>query len=167
MPSLESQSPEFQGQVFDLVGDIVTVGREDDNVLPITHPSISSYHGEFRLEGGDYRLVDLNSTNGSRVNEEKITESPLRNGDVVSLGNIIFTYRSENVYDAPPLPDNDSKVIVQAGAGEGRPSGFRNLAPFAKPKSSKDGGGLSLPVIIALVLAIGGIGYLAYVVLTG
>jgi pSer/pThr/pTyr-binding forkhead associated (FHA) protein len=148
-------------QEFKLEGDFVTIGREDDNDILISHPSVSSNHAQFKAEAGDFRLVDLNSTNGSRVNDEKVNESMLRNGDVVMLGNIIFSYQSDNIIDAPPLPEVDNKVNIQQGSS-GQPTIFKNLAPFKKPDSTKSKA-MTLPVVIAILLALGGMGYLGYV----
>jgi pSer/pThr/pTyr-binding forkhead associated (FHA) protein len=165
MPKLISKSPEFEGKVFDLSGDVVTVGRSDDNQIQITHPSISSNHAELRESSGDYQLVDLGSTNGSRVNDEKTEEAVLRNGDVVMLGNILFSYESEVTIEAAPLPDAETRVDLTASSGAGRPTEFKNLAPIKKVKNS--GGGFPLPILLALLFALAGVGYLAYVVFLG
>jgi predicted component of type VI protein secretion system len=159
MPRLIAKSPEFAGQEFELSEALISVGRVEGNAIQLSHPSVSSRHAELRLEGGDYRLVDHNSTNGTRVNDERISESKLRNQDVVMFGNIILAYVSENALAAPPLPEASAKLEV-GGAGGGRAVGFANLAPFpkAKPKS----GGFPAVVLVGVLLALGGAGFLAY-----
>jgi len=161
MPRLHCKSPEFEGQVYELTESTVTVGRSDENHIQINHPSISSAHAEFRFEGGDYRLVDLNSTNGSRVNDEKTEEAILRNGDVLMLGNILFSYESEVAVEAAPLPDTESKVVLGSNSAA-PPSEFKNLAPIKKAKASDSG--FPLLLVLGLILALGGVGYLAYAV---
>lgn len=136
------------------------IGREEGNDIMITHPSVSSNHAQLKLEGGDYRLVDLNSTNGSRVNDEKVDQTILRNGDVVMLGNIILSYQSDNTIEAPALPEADNKVNIQQ-TSSGQPGEFKNLAPFKKPDSTKSSA-FSLPVAIGILVALGGLGYLGY-----
>ncbi len=165
MPKLISKSPEFEGKVFELSNDVVTVGRTDANEIEISHPSISSNHAELRKEGGDYKLVDLGSTNGSRVNDEKITEANLRKGDIVMIGNILFAYDSEVEVEAAPLPDGETRVDLTSSSGAGRPTEFKNLAPMKKAK--KGGSGFPLPVLLAVLVALGGVGYLAFVVFLG
>jgi len=160
MPKIISKSPEFADQVFELSGDVLTVGRSDSNQIQITHPSISSNHAEFRNEGGDYRLVDLGSTNGSRVNDEKIEESMLRNGDVIMLGNILFSYESEVSVDAPPLPEAETRVDLGGSSGGPRPTEFKNLAPIKKAK--RDGSSFPLPILLGVLVAMGGVGFLVY-----
>ncbi len=148
-------------QEYVLEGEVVMIGREEGNDILITHPSVSSNHAQLKSEGGDYRLVDLNSTNGSRVNDEKVAETMLRNGDVVMLGNIILSYQSDNVTEAAPLPEAENKVNIQQSSS-GQPTAFKNLAPFKKPDNSKSSA-ITLPVVVAILLALGGLGYLAYV----
>jgi hypothetical protein len=66
----------------------VHLGRALDNDVVLEDSRVSRYHAELRLERGRVRLRDLRSTNGTFVNGEKIKESVLRPGDVVSLGGL-------------------------------------------------------------------------------
>jgi hypothetical protein len=162
MPKLTVKSPEFAGQVFDLHQPSVTIGRGDDNTYPLPHPSVSTQHAELKLEGGDYRLVDLGSTNGTRVNDEKVTETVLRNGDVVMLGNMIMAYQSDVAVAAAPVPAPDTRVNLQAsGAPAGRPGSFKNLAAFPKPKKTA-GGGFPPILIVGFLVTLAGFGFLAF-----
>ncbi len=164
MPRLIIESPEFAGVCYDLQGESITVGRTNQNMIHIEHPSVSSRHAEFRYEDGDYRLVDNNSTNGSRVNDERISEVVLRNQDIVMLGHIILRYESENVLAAPPLPEMDLVMDFGNKTGKARPDMFVNLGPF--PKSTKNAPALPLVLTIGLVLYLVGFGYMAFSFLT-
>jgi hypothetical protein len=136
MPRLVSQSEEFSGRVFDLAMPRLTVGRTKENNLQIEHSSVSSHHAVLELEGVDYKVKDTDSTNGTRVNGERISEHKLRRNDTVRFGNIEFLYDSEHSAPAQPLPE-PSEGINLAGAGfRGRPSHFKNASPFPKPDSS-------------------------------
>jgi predicted component of type VI protein secretion system len=159
MPRLIAKSPEFAGQEFQLSEALISVGRVEGNSIQLSHPSVSSRHAELRLEGGDYHLVDHNSTNGTRVNDERVNEAHLRNQDVVMFGNIILTYISENAPAAPPPPQAGVRVELGASSG-GRPAGFSNLAPFPKPKPKS--GGIPPLVLVSILIALGGVGFLAY-----
>ncbi|MDX6766088.1 MAG: FHA domain-containing protein [Candidatus Methylacidiphilales bacterium] len=161
MPKLIVKSPEFAGVVFDLNKPSVTIGRgEEDNTYALAHPSVSTRHAEFRLESGDYRLIDLGSTNGTRVNDERITETVLRNQDVVMLGNMLMTYESETSAAAAPMPVAETRVSLPIGAQTGRPANFKNLAPFPKPR--KSAGGFPMLVLVAFLVALGGAGFLIF-----
>ena len=52
----------------------MTIVLKADNEIVIDHPSVSAYHAELRLHGQKLAIKDLNSQNGTFVNDEKITE---------------------------------------------------------------------------------------------
>ncbi|MDR2463351.1 MAG: FHA domain-containing protein [Verrucomicrobiales bacterium] len=170
MAKLIAKSPELAEQVFELDSPLLTFGRVEDNVLCIPHGSISSHHGEFRLDGTDYRLVDTGSTNGSKVNDVSVTNHLLRHGDLVLLGNVLFVYESaapENNASAAPLPRAGDRVELGANqSGVGRPATFVNLFAISKP-SKTDGGRIPLILITAAAIALAGAAYLAYTTFAG
>jgi len=65
-----------------------TVGRVEDNLFQIADPSVSSHHCEILLQGADVLIKDLNSTNGSFINGARITESVLKPGQTLRLGQV-------------------------------------------------------------------------------
>jgi hypothetical protein len=164
MAKLVAKSPDLAGQVLELEGSVITFGRGDDNVLCIPHASISGHHGEFRLDGADYRLIDIGSTNGSKVNNDQTTDRLLSNGDLVMLGNMLFAYEADAPVTAAavPLPTSSERIALGLNqSGSGRPSSFVNLSAIAKPSKSK-GAKLPLMVIVGVVVALAGAAYLAY-----
>lgn len=86
-----------KGARFDLDKTVVSLGRALDNDVVIEDPRVSRYHAEIRLVGSRYVLVDLKSTNGSRVNGQLITQCALAPEDIVSLGGyeIVFQLADE------------------------------------------------------------------------
>ena len=64
------------------------VGRDPENDFPIEHPTISTYHCEFILSGEGVVLHDLESTNGSFVNGQQVTNVWLENNQTVRLGDV-------------------------------------------------------------------------------
>lgn len=73
-----------------LQGECIRLGRDGDNEIPIKMEAISSRHCEFRFDRdrGKYELIDLGSTNGTRVNDESIRNGriTLSHGDYLLLG---------------------------------------------------------------------------------
>lgn len=67
---------------------VTTIGRAPSNDLVLDVGDVSRHHARLERSGGELRLVDLGSTNGTRVNGEPVRESPLRPGDEVSFGTI-------------------------------------------------------------------------------
>jgi len=62
-------------------------GRMPENNLVIPDPNVSRSHAEIRPQGNGWIVVDLGSTNGSRINGVRVTSQELREGDDVSFGN--------------------------------------------------------------------------------
>lgn len=69
------------------------IGRGDDSDLLIPHPSISRSHAEMRpLPGGGWRLVDLDSKNGSFVNGARVTQEALAGNAWLRFGDVHCEY---------------------------------------------------------------------------
>jgi len=64
----------------------VTIGRLLNNTVAIDNPAVSGQHARLVVEGGQYILEDLNSRNGTFVNNQPINRHMLREGDVVAIG---------------------------------------------------------------------------------
>jgi predicted component of type VI protein secretion system len=88
------------GRTLELTESKATIGRTDDNTFSIAEPSVSSHHCEVLPQGKEVLVRDLNSTNGTFIGGEKITERTLKPGEILRLGQI--TMRLET--DAPPPP---------------------------------------------------------------
>lgn len=85
-------APEL-GKRFALTKDI-TIGRDRSNDIVIEAGDVSRQHARLEKEGENgWTLADLASRNGTRRNGETITETvTLANGDLVSIGGVIFKY---------------------------------------------------------------------------
>src|SRR5262249_27644651 len=88
MAKLVLLSAGLTGRTHELKGEKTTVGRVEDNMFQLAEPSVSSHHCEILLRGNDVVVRDLNSTNGTFINGEKIIESPLKPGQILRLGQI-------------------------------------------------------------------------------
>ena len=79
---------------YGLFKDEVTVGRGEDNDIVIPHASVSRAHARLMKRNGTYNLMDLNSTNGTFVDDRKVNGSTsLANGSRVRFGDVIFILR--------------------------------------------------------------------------
>ena len=77
-----------------LRGAITSIGRAVECDIVITSKRVSREHARLVREGRRVMLEDLNSTNGTFLNEERILEPmELRDGDTVGVGDVKFTYR--------------------------------------------------------------------------
>lgn len=103
----------------------IVVGRSPDNHLPFaSEKGVSSRHAEIVQSGGRFEVVDHNSTNGTFVNEERVTRRVLVPGDKIRFGYMGPVLQVE--WDAPgaapapapaaPPPDQFGTVFIQADA---------------------------------------------------
>jgi hypothetical protein len=77
------------GTIHALTKTAVCIGRSANNDIRLTNDSISSHHAEIhRRREGDFYIVDLASTNGIHVNEAKVTQMALNEGDLIELGEV-------------------------------------------------------------------------------
>src|SRR5215216_1508933 len=77
------------GAEYDLVGRQTYLGRGESNDIRVDHPSISYRHARIIASDGQVMLEDLNSTNGTFLNDERVTAPvPLRDGDTLRAGNV-------------------------------------------------------------------------------
>src|SRR5713101_333366 len=95
---------EAQGKVaYEFTEDLITVGRAPDNMIVVDDPSVSSRHAQLELSGEVYRIKDLESTNGTRVNGIPITETTLRFEDRIRFGAIEARFGAD-MRGTQPLP---------------------------------------------------------------
>lgn len=88
---------------FPLKHGVISIGRRlDKNDLVLDDPRVSRYHAQLRLIGGQYILFDLESTGGTYVNGQRIKQSVIYSGDVISLAGVEVVFK---LSDAPSRPD--------------------------------------------------------------
>jgi len=85
------------GRKLWIVNDVSTIGRGDSDVdFGISSERMSRKHCAISVKAGKYAIKDLGSTNGTIVNNQKITgEVPLQFGDKIQCGDVVFQFVSE------------------------------------------------------------------------
>jgi pSer/pThr/pTyr-binding forkhead associated (FHA) protein len=76
----------------ELGSDIVTIGRARTNQIVVDDPSVSAHHAVLLRTGASYSLKDLNSSNGTRINGDCVTEAELKDGDTIRFGSVTATF---------------------------------------------------------------------------
>ena len=83
----------FAGEEFMLAEATNTIGRTEDNYILLSDQSISRNHAKITNRGMLFYVTDLDSSNGTFVNNKKITgEHPLQAGDIIRFGNLSFVF---------------------------------------------------------------------------
>jgi adenylate cyclase len=96
-------------QVFELPEGSVTIGRTEESTICVLHKSLSRRHARLERHGERILLVDLNSKNGTFVNEARIDRHELRGGEAFRCGEVRFKL----VSTSRPLPLDLSPTQVQ------------------------------------------------------
>src|ERR1700761_2000812 len=91
-PKLTVTRPDLPPIVYELEQEYTHVGRSSNNEIPLPYPSISNRHCIFIQSGPDIVLRDLNSSNGTYVNGEIISEVILRPGDMIQMGSVMMKF---------------------------------------------------------------------------
>ncbi|MEJ5341338.1 MAG: ATP-binding protein [Thermogutta sp.] len=94
MPSLFVIRGNDQGTRFELEGSVITIGRDSSNKVQLHDAGVSRHHAEIRRVENRYRLIDLNSSNGTIVNGKRIQEHWLNSGDQIQMGRTLMLFTS-------------------------------------------------------------------------
>ncbi len=87
----------------------VTIGRLPDNTIVIDNSAVSSHHVRIAREGPQFVVEDLESTNGTFVNGDKVTKRALRHGDTILVGKhkLFFDRMGEAEFEGAELPGRE------------------------------------------------------------
>lgn len=92
MPTLVIQLPNMPPVEHVLKDEALTIGRMKGNTIALDDASVSLSHAKLTRIGSDYFLKDLNSTNGTFLNGQSVTEARLHDGDHVKFGEVTGRY---------------------------------------------------------------------------
>lgn len=78
-----------------LTHNVMTVGRDEEASLRVDEPLVSRLHARIERREGRYFVLDLGSTNLTRVNGEVVGERELKDGDEVRFARACCVFRAE------------------------------------------------------------------------
>lgn len=145
------------GKTFELTRDELTIGRDIKNEIVINDAEVSRRHCRLFLQGDEYTIEDLGSTNGTFVNEQRVTgQRALHSGETIRVGdNVTLVYELAGVdADAtiasrgaqPPPPQPQPRKQPRQYAGQVPPG------PAAAPKK---GASRALIIGCGVILVVG------------
>jgi hypothetical protein len=160
------------GRTFDLNVDRTTVGRVEENTFQIADASVSSRHAEILLQGSEILVRDLNSTNGTFLNGEKISEAVLKPGQTLRFGQVELKIDDGQPLAASPAPlpagaptpvaprkAVDGTMVIPRGVSLDaleqsgvRSSGFDTNAAFSKKTNKTNRYFLIIGIFVGLVI---------------
>jgi pSer/pThr/pTyr-binding forkhead associated (FHA) protein len=95
-------------------GQSITIGRLDDNDIVIENLAVSGHHAKIDTVGNDFLVTDLQSKNGTFVNEALVHSHKLRHGDIITIGKhmLVFTYaQGEELPEDAAASMNETMVM--------------------------------------------------------
>ena len=109
-------------------GKSLTIGRRKDNDIVIDNLAVSGHHAKVDAVGDAFVLVDLQSKNGSFVNEQLISTHWLKEGDVISIGKhqLVFASGEERGAVEAQTPEIDKTMIMDT-------SSYRSMVQKSAP----------------------------------
>jgi hypothetical protein len=161
-------SPGITGRTQELNADKTTIGRVEDNTFHIAEPSVSSHHCEVLLRGSEVVVRDLNSTNGTYIGSDKVTESVLKPGQILRLGQVQMRLEADAA-GAPPKKHFDRTTVIAGGV---KPSelDYTHTGPGFDTKSAgfskKDNKVNQIFIIVGVVLGLVILALLIYIAAT-
>ncbi|MSR61101.1 MAG: FHA domain-containing protein [Planctomycetes bacterium] len=156
---LRIESGDRQGEQVPLAAGKLQVGRKPECGLVLKDGSVSGTHAEFVVGAERVELVDLGSTNGTRVGGQKIERAVLSHGDTLLFGNIrVSLHDAQFAGDAPPVLEGLPADLPPAESGAlGHVSADMVKRSAARPSRR-------LPLILGLLIVLsgGGAAYLRF-----
>jgi len=116
-----------------IAATLTTIGRSTGNRVCIDSERVSRHHAAIQWTGEGFMLTDMGSRNGTYVNDERVYNRALCNGDAITIGdfNMRFLYSSS----AKPLPPAEALRLLTMPAGlhgAGHASAPRGLGRMAE-----------------------------------
>ena len=117
MAEIEFKTGPIAGRRLPLTGESYTMGRKSGLDLSLNDNMCSGEHAALRFADGEWSIVDLDSSNGTWLNEERIASSVLSTGDLVQIGDTTFVFHADGVpaggKPLPPLASSDELALVE------------------------------------------------------
>jgi pSer/pThr/pTyr-binding forkhead associated (FHA) protein len=163
-PELIIISENEKGKAFPLTSKAYSLGRSSSCDIHFKDPSVSTTHCELVMtDSGNYIMRDMDSTNGSKVNDKYVKSVELKNGDILRIGKTELLYSLEKF---SPVSGSETKTIIDlANIGDSEP-----IAPMANvsdiPRSNnaigKDKLFSKITIYISILLVIAIIGLILW-----
>jgi hypothetical protein len=82
-----------RGKDFKIQKEETKIGRDEENDIVLTHPTVSRFHAKIIRDGENYFIEDLNSANGTFVNGIKVKKELLNDNDILQFGDIVCVFK--------------------------------------------------------------------------
>lgn len=130
MVKIQFTLPNGEEHLYELTEQHYSIGRVDGNDIHLEHSSVSSKHAELVWNGETYELNDLDSTNGTKVNDITIERQALYSGNKLELGEVQGLYTGDGAAAAATATVLEEMPTQTGDAVESTPA----ADPWAEPE---------------------------------
>ncbi len=104
-----------------LQNGVTTIGRTEQNDIHIDNLAVSGSHARIFCEGGKYFIEDLNSTNGTYINDRRISRNQLTHNAVITIGKHTLVFldptasapdSNETIVMRKPVENSEATVVI-------------------------------------------------------
>ncbi len=136
-------------------GKSLTIGRRNDNDVVIQNLAVSGHHAKIDCVGDGFVLIDLQSKNGSFVNEKLVSSHWLKDGDVINIGKhfLLFSYQEGELRPENQMPEMERTMVMDT-------SQYRSMVKKSTPRPRPPLPRKTNPVAVAVLTYVtGGVGH--------
>lgn len=119
------------GDAVPLVREVLTMGRRESCDICLRYPNISGVHAELLFRDGYWRIRDLNSTNGIKVNGMRVTEKLLHPNDEICISKRRYNIQYELPVAKRAIEEMEEDILSQS---------LLEKAGLEKPRRRRDTG---------------------------
>ena len=128
-----------EGRTIEIPESGLLIGRGNDAGLILDDGLVSGHHARILQDSGKWGIADLDSANGTLVNDKEIQSTLIKDGDVIGIGEERFVFSIDGEASAPeptpePSPEPSPEPAPEAAPAPAKPQKkiVRKKAPVAK-----------------------------------
>jgi len=156
----------LRGKSFDIDREVMSIGRKDSSDIQLADGSVSSHHADIIRTERDgkvcFILRDNDSTNGTKVNNEPITEQVLKNSDLITFGHV------EVLFDGAGELDEESHFThtIDLGSATTNTTTTQTLTNFSARMMDEKKKNAQTNLLMNIIIVAGGIMVVGVVIYT-
>lgn len=152
MAVIIGMSSTVKGKKIELAEGETHIGRQKQNEIPIDDASISGRHCSILREDRRFTLIDLGSTNGTRLNGASVSRVGLKPKDIIQVGSVELMFDGQDVEVTATESSSTAKIEAMAEPVH-IPASFHTASPFGNRRDSRKPWVILTIGLIVLVLA--------------
>jgi adenylate cyclase len=102
------------GDRIPLVRETLSIGRRESCDIPLRYANVSAIHAVLTFQDGYWRIRDMNSTNGIKVNGQRVVEKLLHPKDIISIAKRRYTIQYELPTNRRAMEEGEEDILSRS-----------------------------------------------------